>query len=170
MIESCKAMQMSAPAQLAVRRCQPSESRAAATWLEELHYLRSVPPGYVHALEFISGCDLVGVMLIGRPASRSYDPDRVLELSRVFFIDLAPYNTESQALALMRRHVRTWLPGIRLLIAYSDPEQGHSGTIYEADGWAPFGLTDQHYGYGWKSRNGRRTEQLSRKQRWVRTP
>ncbi len=118
----------------------------------------------------MEGRELIGAMLLGRPAAKAYNPDLIMELSRVFFVDEAPKNTESQALSIMRRHVRTWMPGIRLLVAYSDPAQGHMGTIYAADGWAPFGMTGKHYGYGWKNREGRRDEQLSSKQRWVRTP
>lgn len=51
-----------------------------------------------------------------------------------------------------------------------DPGAGHVGKIYEADGWAPLGLTDEAWGYGWNSRNGRRDQRVSRKMRWVRTP
>jgi hypothetical protein len=109
-------------------------------------------------------------MLLGRPAARSLDADRILELTRMYFVDEAPPNTESRALAMMRRHVRRWYPGVRLLLAYSDPEQGHTGIVYEADGWAPFGKTKGATGYGWKSRQGRRDTPCGPKLRWVRTP
>ncbi len=156
--------------QLSIRRCQPSESRATSQWIAAGHYLQSCPPGFIHILEFLQGKELAGAMLIGRPSAKQYDPDRILQLHRVFFIDETPPNTESRALAMMRKHVRIWLPGIRLLLSYSDPEQGHQGTIYEADGWCKFGMTDEHWGYGWKSREGRRDQRSSKKQRWVRTP
>lgn len=153
-----------------LRRCQPSESRARSRWIAERHYLQSCPPGFVAVLEFVDGSDVVGGMLLGRPSARQYDPDRILQLHRVFFADAQPKNTESRGLAMMRRWVRTWVPQIRLLLTYSDPEQGHTGTIYDADGWACLGLTDEAWGYGWKSRNGRRDQRVSRKLRWVRTP
>lgn len=156
--------------QLAIRRAQPSESRAVAAWLKQNHYLHSTPPGYVAALEFLQGSTLVGAMLLGRPSSRAYDPAKILEVNRIHFVDEAGKNTESRALALMRKHVRTWLPGIRLLISYSDPSQGHAGTIYEADGWCPFGMTTHKTGYGWKSRPNRSSDPVTPKQRWVRTP
>lgn len=156
--------------QLALRRAQPSESRDLADWIAERHYLRSVPAGFVHALEFALEGKRVGAALIGRPNARQYDADVVLELTRLYFIDATPMCTESHALKLLRRHVRTWLPRIRLLLAYSDPEQGHEGTIYVADGWTPFGLTDGAWGYGWHSRAGRRDQRVSKKLRWVRTP
>ena len=156
-----------------LRRCQPSETRAIHEWMKEVHYLKSAPPGHVAALEFIEGKERVGAMLLGRPAARSYDADLILELTRAYFVDSAPKNTESQGLSMMRAWVRKWLPGIRLLISYSDPAQGHTGTIYAADGWAPFGMTSGSHAQQsrWKSRPGRVVEQnYSQKQRWVRTP
>lgn len=139
-------------------------------WIAERHYLRSAPPGYVAVLECVQGAVRVGGMILGRPTARCYDPNVILELTRMYFIDATEKNTESWALGKMRAFVRKWYPGIRLLLAYSDPAQGHTGTVYRADGWAPFGLTDEARGYGWASRNGRRDTPQGRKQRWVRTP
>lgn len=154
-----------------LRRCQGGgESREVMAWLKERHYLRSTPPGYVAVLEFLDGRDRVGAMMLGRPSARKLDQSRVLSLNRMYFVDEAPKNTESHALALMRKFVRTWLPGVRLLIAYSDPAQGHTGTVYEADGWAPFGTTGKETGYGWRSRPNRKDDPVTSKQRWVRTP
>jgi hypothetical protein len=120
--------------------------------------------------EFTHQGRLIGGLLLGRPGARQYDSDRILEVTRLFFVDETPLHVESKGLALMRKHARVWLPQIRLLIAYSDPDQGHEGTIYAADGWAPFGMTDGAWGYGWNSRAGRRSGRVSKKQRWVRTP
>ena len=154
-----------------LRRCQKSaESREVMAWLKERHYLHSTPPGYVAVLEFIEGHERIGAMMLGRPAARKLDQNRILSLDRMFFVDEAPKNTESHALSLMRKFVRIWFPGVRLLISYSDPEQGHTGGVYEADGWAPFGTTCKHTGHGWKSRTGRRNDPVTSKLRWVRTP
>lgn len=151
-----------------LRRCQPSESKATSRWIALNHYLKCCPPGFVQVVEFTEGRELIGAMLLGRPASKEYDADTILQLHRMFFIDEAPKNTESQGLGMMRKHVRVWLPTIRLLLSYSDPEQGHMAIVYEADGWARFGMTSS--GTGWKSREGRRDAPNSKKQRWVRTP
>lgn len=153
-----------------VRRAQPSETTELKDWLKERHYLHSTPPGFVFMLEFTDGAERIGAMQVGRPASRAYDARRILELTRMYFVDAAPKNTESKGLAKMREFVRRWYPAVRLLLAYSDPAQGHRGTIYEADGWAPFGMTEGARGHGWKSRDGRRDTPFSKKQRWVRTP
>jgi len=124
----------------------------------------------VHLYEFIEGKELIGGMILGRPSAKQYNPDKILQLHRVFFIDDTAPNVESQGLSMMRRMVRVWIPQIRGLLSYSDPSIGHEGTIYEADMWCPLGLTDEHWGYGWKSREGRRDQRVSRKMRWFRTP
>jgi hypothetical protein len=153
-----------------IRRCQPSETREVLQWIKDHHYLHSTPPGFVFVLEFLEGKKRVGAMQVGRPTSRELDAERILELTRMYFIDEAPANTESAGLGMLRRFVRRWFRGIRLLLAYSDPAQGHRGTVYEADGWAPFGHTVPSHGYGWKSREGRRNERVGSKVRWIRTP
>jgi hypothetical protein len=152
------------------RRAQPSESVEVKDWLAANHYLQSCPPGFVQMYEFIEGRRRIGAMLLGRPAAKTYDPDKILQLHRVWFVDDTEPFVESKGLAMMRKHVRVWLPKIRLLLSYSDPGEGHTGMIYDADGWAPLGMTDEAWGYGWKSRNGRRDQKVSRKMRWVRTP
>jgi hypothetical protein len=153
-----------------LRRCQPSEARAVLAWIKERHYLHSTPPGFVCVLEFLDGRERIGAMQLGRPAARKIDRDQILELNRMYFIDEMPKNTESRGLAMMRKHVRTWYPNIRLLVAYSDPQQGHTGMVYDADGWAAFGKTGHKTGYGWRSRPDRGNDPVSSKQRWVRTP
>ena len=153
-----------------VRRAQPSEAREVVEWIKANHYSHSAPPGFIFMLEFLEGRERIGAMQIGRPSSRELNADLVMELTRMFFVDAAPFNTESAGLAMMRRYVRRWYPQIRLLLAYADPAQGHTGKVYEADGWAPFGRTSRSLGYGWKSREGRRSEQVGSKLRWVRTP
>lgn len=153
-----------------LRRAQPSETRDLKDWIAANHYLQNCPPGFIHLYEFSEGRDVIGGMLIGRPSAKQYDPDKILQLHRMFFVDETAPNVESQGLAMMRKHIRTWIPQIRGLLSYSDPEVGHAGTVYEADMWCPLGLTDETWGYGWKSRGGRRDQRCSRKVRWFRTP
>jgi hypothetical protein len=157
--------------QMHIRRAQPSESRELSAWIKARHYTKRCPPGYVLALEFLDGLgQRIGAMLLGRPAARSVDQDRVLELTRMFFVDGTEHCAESRGLSLMRRYVRSWLPQVRLLLAYSDPAQGHQGGVYEADGWAMFGQTTHKKGYGWRSRPNRNDDPVGVKIRWVRTP
>lgn len=160
-------------AQLQLRRCQPSETETAKRWVAANHYLQCAPPGFGFILEFYERGDLVGAHIWGRPQAVSmYDPEFVLQLYRVFFVDETQHCVESQALAMARKHVRVWLPKMRLVLSYSDPAQGHDGTIYDADGWCPLGMTRERHDYGFQTHKGReRTRKdVTPKLRWVRTP
>lgn len=153
-----------------LRRCQPSETRDTVAWVKEYHYLRSAPPGFVQVLEFASDGCIVGAMIIGRPAAKTWNADEVIQLHRMFFVDEMPKNTESRALSMMRKHIRVWIPQIKMLLSYSDPSVGHLGGIYAADNWANTGLTKETHGYGWKSRGKDRSDSVTAKIRWMRTP
>ena len=153
-----------------IRRCQPSEAHELLAWIKARHYLQSTPPGFAVVLEFLERGERVGAMQLGRPTSRALDPDQVLELTRMYFVDEMPKNTESTGLAMMRRWIRVWMPRVRLLLAYSDPSVGHQGTIYQADGWANFGQTKKDR-TGWATRPGRMApKSTAPKLRWLRTP
>lgn len=158
-----------------IRRCQPSEVGSLLLWTGENHYLGSTPPGCVAGLEVMEGSHRIGALILGRPSAPAfnrigYDVDYLLELTRMYLVDDTERNAESKALAMMRKHVRMWMPQVRLLMAYSDPSAGHKGTIYEADNWSRFGMTGKVSGKGWNSRPGRKATQNASKQRWLRTP
>lgn len=159
-----------------VRRCQPTEVGELLMWTGENHYRGCTPPGCVCGLEVVSGRERIGALILGRPSAPAfnrggYDVDTLLELTRMYMVDETERNAESKALAMMRKHVRLWYPIVGLLIAYSDPSEGHKGTIYEADNWVKFGVTgDRTRSTGWNSRPGRKPTAGSSKQRWIRTP
>jgi len=152
-----------------LRRLQPSETREAHEYIKAHHQKRSAPPGHIAAFEFLESAKRVGVALVGRPTARTYDPDLIVEFTRLCFADKG--NCGSQALSMMRAWVRKWLPGIRLVISYSDPGDGHEGTIYRADNWCPLRKTRaMHEGSGWDSRKERTLGPYSAKVLWVRSP
>jgi hypothetical protein len=47
----------------------------------------------------------------------------------------------SRIVAISLRFLRQVCPGIRLVISFADPEQGHHGGIYQAGGWIYLGMT-----------------------------
>lgn len=153
-----------------LRRAQPGETRELSDWIAANHYLQNCPAGFVHLYEFTEGKKIIGGMLIGRPSAKSYDADSILQLHRMFFVDDTAHCVESQGLAMMRKHIRTWIPQIRGLLSYSDPGEGHQGTVYVADGWCPLGFTEERNDCGWSSREGRQDRKTTKKMRWFRTP
>lgn len=66
-------------------------------------------------------------------------PDTVAELSR---IALRQHETPvSRLIRIAISLLRRVCPGLRLLVSYADPEQGHVGGIYQAAGWVYAGMT-----------------------------
>jgi hypothetical protein len=76
---------------------------------------------------------------IGRSAGQSITPvlerTEVLELTRLFVFDGYGSNIESWFFAKTFDWLRENVPQIKALISYSDPKEGHCGTIYQATNW-----------------------------------
>ncbi len=104
----------------------------------------------------------------GRPTSRHIDQKRILELTRMCFIDDTERFVESKALAMARKCIRKHFPEVKGCIAYSSTGQGHDGVIYQADNWFQLGITK---GASWNNnvRKGRKDIDTSDKIRWVRS-
>ena len=148
----------------------PYHSTIIDSFIESIHYLGYAPPGARLRLGVLeSGIKIIGAMMWGRPSSRAYNQEKILELTRMVFRDDTDRFVESHSLSLARKYIRKHYPKVKLLVAYSDPSQGHDGTVYEADNWCEFGLTG---GGTWSSisKPGRRDASQSKKLRWVRSP
>ena len=143
-----------------------SHSMETDIWLRERHYLKSTPAGAVIRMEFREAGELIGAMMWGRNPSPKQDQKSVLCLTRMFFIDEAPKNTESRALAMARRYIRRHCPQIKGLVAYSSTGQGHEGTVYQADNWFEVSRSKASRDY----REGRRNADTSVKIKWCRSP
>ena len=73
--------------------------------------------------------------LSGQSISEELDRTEVLELVRLFVFDGYGTNIESWFLGQTFSWLRTNVPKIKALISYSDPKEGHCGTIYQATNW-----------------------------------
>jgi hypothetical protein len=68
---------------------------------------------------------------LGRPYGLS--PTEICELSRVALSrHLTP---TSRVVALALKFVGRRSPGLRLCVSFADPNEGHTGTLYQAGGW-----------------------------------
>ncbi len=132
------------------------------------HYLGGTPPEGIVKLWAFLGERRIGALMFGRTGAREWAKLPILELTRCYFETDTPPNVESRALALSRKYIRTWMPHIRLVLAYSSTGEGHAGTIYQADGWAPLGRTRGRPRFA--SKRPRMDVDISDKLRWVRTP
>jgi len=139
-------------------------------FIKSIHYLGYTPAGARLRLGILEGgIRCIGAMMWGRPSSRGLNQDKILELTRMVLIDDTDDYAESHSLALARKYIRVKLPQVKLVLAYSDPSNSHTGGIYEADNWCEFGLTT---GGVWTSisKPNRRDVSNSPKLRWVRSP
>ena len=83
---------------------------------------------------------IIGTIIFGSPIGRrvikSISPllnnGEVLELTRLWIEDGYGTNIESYVIGQSFKYIRHNLPHIKSIISYSDPEQGHTGTIYQA--------------------------------------
>ena len=121
-------------------------SHQAATFAcKAFHYSHSMPcPPTVRLGVFEDGM-FIGAVVFARGANKSIgspyglQPIEVAELARVA---LREHETPvsriiSVAVKLLRRHC----PGLRLIVSFADPEQGHHGGVYQAAGWSYLGET-----------------------------
>lgn len=94
---------------------------------------------------FFSGVNekLIGVACYGDPIGRLtgqsisplLDRTEVLELVRLFVYDGYGSNIESWFISQTFRWLKLNAPKIKALISYSDPKEGHNGTVYQATNW-----------------------------------
>lgn len=139
-------------------------------WIRERHYLASVPAGASLRLEFLDeGGQRIGAMMWGRPVAWKTDQARILQLTRMYFVDHTPHCTESRALGMARKYIRKHRPQIKGLVTFASTTEHHKGTIYLADGWFLIGTT-KNAGRGWESRDGRQSRDTGDKLKFARSP
>jgi hypothetical protein len=100
----------------------------------------------------------VGVVIFSRGASPALGTpyglaaNEVAELTRVALREHEHPVTQIVAAAI--RWLKANNPGLRLLVSFADPEQGHHGGIYQAGNWTYTGQTANSVAY--VDRKGRR--------------
>lgn len=116
---------------------------AARYACQQWHYSGSLPtPPLVKAGVWEHG-RFIGAVVFSRGAAQhiarpfGLDQIEVAELTRVALAGHAA--PVSQILAVAVRLLRGRAPGLRTLVSFADPAQGHVGGIYQAAGWTYLG-------------------------------
>lgn len=112
---------------------------AAKYAVEKWHYSKTMPtPPLVKVGAWERG-KYIGCVLFSRGATQNIgkpyglDQTDVAELTRVA---LTKHDTETSRIVMIAiRMLRKSAPGLRLLVSYADPSEGHNGSIYQAMGW-----------------------------------
>ncbi len=131
---------MNSTADLFVGWCSYQAAKYACT---KWHYTHSLPTGKLVKIGCWENARFIGTVLISRGSARHIGTpfdlrqDQVAELTRVALRDhVAPV---SRICSIAIKMLKRQSPGLRLLISYSDPRQGHHGGIYQAMNWLCIG-------------------------------
>lgn len=118
-------------------------------FIERHHYSGSINGVRVsHAFGLYDQEKLIGAMVYGQPgmanAWKKYGESEadVVELRRLCCIDDTPKNTESYFIGATIRYLRK-NSDFKIIVSYADPEQGHSGVIYQASNFKRLGRTSR---------------------------
>ena len=118
---------------------------AARFAVEHWHYSRSMPVGRLAHCGAWENDRYIGAVVFGMGANRNIakpyglEQLQVCELVRVALAGhLSPV---SRIVSIAIRMLRSQSPGLRLIVSYADPEQGHNGAIYQAMNWVYQGRT-----------------------------
>lgn len=112
---------------------------AAKYACEHWHYSRCVPAGKLVKVGVWEDGGFIGVVIFGLGAtpnlSKSYgiEMTECCELTRVAL--KSHRSPVSQIVAVALRKLKTFCPGVRLVVSFADTAQGHHGGIYQAGNW-----------------------------------
>lgn len=121
--------------------------QAARYAVEKWHYSRRMPRGKLARLGVWEDGRFVGAVVFGQGAGRATDGARfglgAFEVAELVRVALREHRTPvSRIVAIAVKMLRRQSPGLRLLVSFADPRQGHVGTIYQAAGWWYLGETE----------------------------
>ncbi len=121
--------------------------KAAKFACSRWHYSKSVPAGRKVVYGIWEGDSFVGVIIYSRGANQHLGSayglghGEFVELTRVAMRNHRCFVT--QPLAYSLRHIKRTQPGLRAVLSFADPAQGHEGSIYKASNWTYLGQSDE---------------------------
>jgi len=115
------------------------------------HYSKSVPCPPLVKFGVWENEAFIGCVLFARGASSNLlkpyglEPTQGAELVRIALRDHA--TPVSRMISISVRLLKRHCPGLRLLISFADPVQGHVGGVYQASGWTYTGQSQRSSGF-----------------------
>lgn len=112
---------------------------AAKHAVENWHYSQCLPAGKLVKVGAWEDGKFIGVVIFGRGANNNISKPyglTQLECCELVRIALTKHTVPvSRIASVAMRFLKSQSPGLRLIISYADPEQGHHGGIYQAGNW-----------------------------------
>ena len=124
----------------------PCSYQAAKYAVEKWHYSGNIPPGKLVKLGVWEGGEFIGAVVFSHGANRNIGVPygiKMMEAAELIRVALSNHNTTvsrivSHSIKALAKHA----PGLRLLVSYADPREGHVGGIYQAMNWVYVGKTE----------------------------
>ena len=126
----------------------PISSSDANAIVKRIHYSGKVVQNSTLHIGVFLGGRLEGAMQFGSPMDKrrmvglvaGTEWDQMMELNRLAFSDKLPRNSESRALGIAMRLIRTHVPRAKWVLSFADGTQCGDGTIYRASGFVLTGI------------------------------
>ena len=121
-------------------KVRPVPVKVVKALLVREHYLHSMPGGSQMVLGVYWGQPLLGAVILGAGPSNAHrlvhdaTRDDCAALTRLWLHDDLPKNSESRVIGQCLRALGRYT-GVKFVLSYADPAQGHVGTIYQATNW-----------------------------------
>jgi hypothetical protein len=110
------------------------------------HYSKSMPAGKLIKFGVWENDKFIGCVIYGRGATPNLGKPYGLqqtEICELVRIALDKHETPvTKIVAETLRKLRTSNPGLRLVVSFADPNQGHTGQIYKAGNWIYTGKSE----------------------------
>lgn len=125
----------------------PAARYACMNW----HYSRSFPTSPSAKLGVWEDARFIGCVMFAMGASPRMGEQYGLkqtEVCELVRIALRAHSTPvSRIMAVCIRLLRKQSPGLRMIVSFADPSQGHHGGVYQATGWIYSGTSDVSHEY-----------------------
>lgn len=109
------------------------------------HYSKRMPAGKLARFGVWEDGKFIGAVVFGMGANNhiacpyGLKNHEVCELVRVALTDHS--NTVTKIVALALRMLKLQYPGLKMVVSYADPSEGHHGGIYQAGNWIYLGTS-----------------------------
>ena len=115
------------------------DAKACQFAVDHWHYSRSLPPPPRVNFGVWEDGEFKGAVIFARGASSNLLKPyglKITEKAELVRIALKSHDAQvRRILAIAIRLLRKQCPGLRLLVSFADPAEGHVGGIYQASNW-----------------------------------
>jgi len=117
--------------------------------VENWHYSKTLPVGKMARVGVWEDDRFVGVVIFAWGMNKDLGTPYGLKLGQcaeIVRVALAMHQSAvSKILAIAIRFIKKQSSGLRLLVSFADPSEGHHGGIYQANGWQYTGTSPQSF-------------------------